>query len=147
MVMKEEMSVRMNFPHQTDKDPSRGTKQEGKRWNKEHTTYKCADGINVLTLGRTVKRDQDGSEETRTHPKYASGISYKVLYDKKIISVFVSETQFNRDMSRVAQGANYAKTITFPSAVRDVAASAFRMAALLSVVLNEGLRTLGENQG
>ena len=130
-----------------DKDLNRGARPGTTRWNEKRTTYRCADGVTTLALDKIFRRSQTEAEKVWTQPGYASGISYKVLYDKRIISVLVSETQFDRDMSRIAQGANYVKTIIFPGTVREATAGAFRMTALLSVVLNEGLKTLGENQG
>ena len=59
--------------------------------------------------------------------------------------LFVAETEFDRNMSRLMKGAIDAKTIIFPSTVRDTYERAFSYSALQSVVLNEGLETLGED--
>ena len=48
-------------------------------------------------------------------------------------------------MSRIVLGAKDARTVAFPSTVREVSDSAFAGANLLSAVLNEGLETLGEH--
>ena len=57
---------------------------------------------------------------------------------------FVSGTDFTRNISQIVRGTRYAKTITFPKTVREVKDSAFRLATILSVVLNEGLEELGK---
>ena len=61
--------------------------------------------------------------------------------------LFVSETEFDRSMSRLARGAEGARTITFPDTVRDVSYDAFKgNLSLRSVVLNEGLERLREHE-
>ena len=57
---------------------------------------------------------------------------------------FVAETEFSRDMSSIEKGPRNARTIAFPSTVRAVRDGAFgKNGSLRSVVLNEGLETLG----
>ena len=59
------------------------------------------------------------------------------------IQVFVSETEFDRNMSQLARGAGNIRTITFPSTVREVEYNAFEdNRSLKSAVLNEGLEKL-----
>ena len=61
------------------------------------------------------------------------------------IQFFVSETQFDRNMSWLVHGANSIRTIIFPSTVRDVSETVFKTnRSLRSAVLNEGLERLGE---
>lgn len=50
-------------------------------------------------------------------------------------------------MSRLVRGTQGVRTITFPSTVKEVLDGAFKYAALLAVVMNEGLEKLGEYQG
>ena len=46
-------------------------------------------------------------------------------------------------MSQIVEGAKDTKTIIFPSAVRDYLKDAFLHMSVQSVVLNEGLKTIG----
>ena len=63
------------------------------------------------------------------------------------VQLFVSETGFDRSMSRLARGAEGARTITFPGTVRDVMHDAFKGHwSLRSAVLNEGLKRLREHE-
>ena len=58
----------------------------------------------------------------------------------------VSGIEFSRDMSRITWGANV-KTLAFPGTVREVQDNSFCRKTVRSVVLNEGLETLGEYRG
>lgn len=61
------------------------------------------------------------------------------------LSVFVSETEFDRVMSQIMTGSRSTQTITFPSTVIRVQVGAFADSPLLkSAILNEGLEKLGE---
>ena len=77
---------------------------------------------------------------------HASGLRYNKNAEENHVRLFVSGTEFNRDISQVIQGAKDVRTITFPGTVRDVPHSAFLDTTLLSVILNEGLETLGKCQ-
>ena len=70
----------------------------------------------------------------------------RVLYEssQNKTRILISQTRFYRDMSRVTRSAENIKTVTFPRTVRKVSTYAFRKTVALSVVLNEGLETLGE---
>lgn len=59
------------------------------------------------------------------------------------VNVLISETGFNRNMLKVAKGAETVKTMTLPSTIKEVKDGAFSRAHLRSVVLNEGLETIG----
>lgn len=77
-----------------------------------------------------------------------SGIAYQV-HDEKFCSprLLVSETEFDRAMSQVVNGAAYARTIAFPNTVRGARGCAFaENKELISAVLNEGLEVLGEHE-
>ena len=59
--------------------------------------------------------------------------------------LFVSGTEFGRDMSEVVKGTDGTKIFTFPKTVRAVQKDAFQRISLLgSVVLNDGLEVIGE---
>ena len=66
---------------------------------------------------------------------------------QKEARLFVSGTELARDMSCVVRGARSSKTIAFPSTVRKVLDGAFLYTSVRSVVLNEGLETLGKYLG
>ena len=71
-----------------------------------------------------------------------SGIAYRprdeVLRSPRI---FVSETEFSREMLQLANGASGSRTATFPKTVREVRDCAFaENEHMASVVLNEGWR-------
>ena len=59
--------------------------------------------------------------------------------------LFVSEIEFDRSISRLMKGTTDAKTIIFPSTVRETYERAFSESVLQSVELNEGLKTIGED--
>ena len=64
--------------------------------------------------------------------------------DRRQIRPFVSGTELSRNMSLVVREHFGATTATFPNTARRVQNDAFRKTPLRSVVLNEGLETLGE---
>ena len=59
------------------------------------------------------------------------------------IRLFVAETEFDRNMSHIVVGSKDAKTLIFSSTIKETYGRAFSYSALQSVVLNEGLETLG----
>ena len=72
-------------------------------------------------------------------------IMYKTdrRYKRSYAQLFVSETEFDRNMSQLAHGAEGVRTITFPGTVRDVKCNAFMGNwSLRFAVLNEGLERL-----
>ena len=64
--------------------------------------------------------------------------------DRRQVRPFVSGIEFSRNMSLVMREHFGAATVTFPNTARRVRNDAFRKTPLRSVVLNEGLETLGE---
>ena len=64
--------------------------------------------------------------------------------DRRQVRPFVSGTELSRNMSLVMREHFGAATVTFPNTVKHVQNDAFRKRPLRSVVLNEGLETLGE---
>ena len=61
------------------------------------------------------------------------------------IQLFVSEMEFNRSMSQLVKGARETKTVVFPNTVRENSERTFSYSALQSVILNDGLETIGPN--
>ena len=57
--------------------------------------------------------------------------------------LFVSETEFSRDMAQITKGAASVRTVIFPDTVRGTHSRAFQNTSLASAVLNEGLERLG----
>ena len=69
-----------------------------------------------------------------------------VMYRAKGTSesqLFIAETKFNRNMSQIVKGAKDTKTVIFPSTVRESSERTFSYTSVQSVVLNEGLKTIG----
>ena len=119
-------------------------------WDANHREYVCADGTWASALNKTFRLSRKRSQENEPNPDVADPLVPKngVLYQTPkrsncLRGLFVAETGFNKRMSRIVRGSD-AKTMTFPSTVRKVSDCAFQDAPLRSVVLNEGLKTLGE---
>ena len=59
------------------------------------------------------------------------------------VCLFISESEFNRDISILVKGAKSIKLVTFPRTVRDAHTGAFETSGRLrTVVMNEGLERL-----
>lgn len=62
--------------------------------------------------------------------------------------LFVSKSEFDRNISAIVKGAETVRTITFPGTVKEVQGRAFEKNEWLrAVVLNEGLEKLEESRG
>ena len=114
------------------------------RWNGKRTAYVCADAVEVLVPNRTLR--EDGLHRDRPQIAHLNGVAYKSSAGEDHVRVFVSGTGFDRDMMRVVRGQRGVRTITFPGTARTVLDSAFHSTALRSVVLNEGLESVGDLQ-
>ena len=76
------------------------------------------------------------------HPN--NGIEYDPhAEDAHSQRLFVSATEFDRNMSQLVEGAADIKTVVFPSTVRETLEDAFSNTSVQSAVLNEGLETIG----
>ena len=109
----------------------------------------CADGVAVLLSSRALKRsvrDQDDSDDPDVRIEYVNGVAFKAgtMMSHARPQVIISETFFSRDVPQILWGAKDIKTIVFPNTVKYVSNCALTSPALKSVVLNEGLETLGE---
>ena len=122
----------------------RGTMPDGtqlRRWNKAHTAYRCADGVDLLVSNRALRR---GDGKVRLQTTCVNTIVYKISTKGKKVRLFISGLEFNRGLSRVVRGAKNIKTAIFPSNVREVSDGAFKDTDIISVIPNEGLEVLGE---
>lgn len=86
-------------------------------------------------------------KEVKTVP--ASGIIY--VRDKKTcklgLNVIISGVHFSQDMIKVLNSSDNIRTMTFPAMVRSIEYGTFYdIKSLRSIVLNEGLETLGTDR-
>ena len=118
------------------------------RWNATRDRYTCT-GDAKVGVGRDVFEYFEEEHKDRsglTTPR--NGIAYRKDDRTLRTQLFISETEFSRDMLLVVQGANSVRTITFPKTIRDVAVNAFYESSFLrSSVMNEGLEVLGKCSG
>lgn len=67
--------------------------------------------------------------------------------DKKELEIVVAGAEFSRNMKEIFGGPDNIRTMIFPNTVRTVRQGAFRgIKSLKSVMLNEGLETLGTDE-
>ena len=116
-------------------------------------TYQCVDSLEVELPCRVFERceeqrdnnqpavaaDQACAGKTRTAPR--NGTLYKAR-KRKSLSLFVSESEFNRELSRIVKGAEGIRTVIFPSTTKEIFDGAFRDTSVRSVILNEGIEKL-----
>ena len=107
-------------------------------WYDGRAGYMCWDRTHVHVLRRTANaRDLD---ETRTLSRNI--IMYTV--SKREAKTIVSGVVFGRDLKTIFGGPDDIRTMIFPEMIRTVRQSSFHcVEPLRSVVLNEGLETLG----
>ena len=123
-----------------------------RRWDAKHTAYKCSDcvDVHIRQILRKEKPAQKGSGKAPDQAAPASMIGYCINARRRkvLVQVFASGAELSRDMSQLARGASDARTFTLPKGVLRLRDRAFAESEQLrSVVLNEGLETLGEYQG
>ena len=82
-------------------------RQKPPQWNTSHTTYMCADGVNVALPGR---KGRNGDAAPRNAVLRGPGGA-----DAKTV---VSGTQLGRAATAVVAGADGARTLAFPNTVR-----------------------------
>ena len=70
-----------------------------------------------------------------------NGVAY--VPHGRLPQIFISRTEFDRELSEIVEAAKSVKTSTFPSTVREVPQGAFSGTSVRSAVLNEGLERLG----
>ena len=137
------MLGRSQSPNGTSAVKTRGGWQKTAR----RKAYVCVDGLSVEIASKGLRPCQWSDSfrnTTRTAPTNTVGLCISKQYRLRWIQLFVSETEFDRSMSRIVRGSRGSKTITFPSTARSVLECAFQGTPLRSVILNEGLRELGE---
>ena len=106
--------------------------------------------VHIRQILRKEKPAQKGSGKAPDQAAPASMIEYCINARRRkiLVQVFASGAELSRDMSQLARGASDARTFTFPKGVLRLRDRAFADSEQLrSVVLNEGLETLGEYQG
>ena len=135
-------------------EKSLGQKRTGteRRWDAKHTAYKCTDcgDVHIRQILRKEKPVQKGSGKAPDQAAPASMIGYCInaRRRKAQVQVFASGAELSRDISQLARGASDARTVTFSKGVLRLRDRVFADSEQLrSVVLNEGLETLGEYQG
>ena len=110
-------------------------------WDDEHTVYACPDGKYVRVPHRSANvRDLDEMKIVpRNSIRYTAG--------KKEVGTTVSGVEFDKRMITIFGGSDGIRTMIFPNMVRAVRQRSFcGMWSLKSVVLNEGLETLGTDE-
>ena len=140
------MPAKQNSPTLMSSGTTGRTKQNPDRypqrgWDDEHTTYACPDGKYVRVPHRSAKvRDLDGMKIIlRNCIRYTAG--------KKEIHVTVSCTGFDSSVTKIFGNPDNIKTMSFPKTVRAIKQKSFcGMRSLRSIVLNEGLRILREDE-
>ena len=107
--------------------------------------HRCVDGMEIVWAGNFwLERTGDGPDK-KEHVIARNSVLYLSCNGKRRrVQLFVSGTELSRDMSLVVREHFGAATATFPNTARRVQNDAFRKRPLRSVVLNEGLDTLGE---
>ena len=110
-------------------------------WDDEREDYSCRNGELVVVPHRSAKvRDLD---KTKTVPR--NMIRYSA--DKKELRTCISGIEFGRDMKIVFGGPDDIRTMIFPEMVRIIRQGSFYgVKSLISIVLNEGLETLGTEE-
>ena len=88
-------------------------------------------------------------QDTQDAVSLKNGISYRPNDENCCpLRLFVSRIEFNRRIEQIARGNKMTRTMTFPNTVRRVRDEAFYFSRqLLSVILNEGLETIGIYEG
>ena len=125
----------------------------GRGWDRGRREYRCADGADARvpsevfkTVGQEDERislsfEEPAEEQPADVLAPVSGIWYRPPSKDNSCRLFVSETKFDRSMSRVVSGLK-GKTTILPKTCREVLGSAFEYSPLRSFVLNEGLEVL-----
>ena len=110
-------------------------------WDDELEEYNCRDGKRIVVPRRTASvRELD---KTKTVPR--NMIRYTA--SKKESRVHIFGIECSNDIRKIFGGPDDVRTIIFPAMVRTIRQGSFRdVKSLRSVVLNEGLETLGTDE-
>lgn len=117
------------------------TEGTARGWEDGRESYMCRDGnpIDVLHKSANV-RDLDAV-------KSVPGSQIRYAASGKEIRITVSGVEFCRCMTEVLGGSDGITTLIFPDIIRSIRQGSFRkVKSLRSVVLNEGLETLGTDE-
>ena len=106
-------------------------KNESNRQNRTRDNYTCVDGVDVLVPNETFRFpewNENSSDSTYSEMTFMNGIVYTIDKERRLsgIQIFVSESEFDRSVSAISGGAQKARTIAFPSTVKDVRSCAFK---------------------
>ena len=117
--------------------------EDRRAWSWRRLSYQCRDGVTV-GVRRAARGGAEGVQVgLRNEIQYARDEESGQLVPK----VCVSGTLFDRGMAEVSDGSEDARTMALPKTVRTVQQSAFfDVDSLRSVLLNEGLETLGSDE-
>ena len=87
------------------------------RWGEGRKNYTCGDGINLSVANRTsVYKDRYGWKKDFLAP--SNGIWYQLHNSSgRRHSLFISETEFDWDISELVNGAGAVRTIIFPNTI------------------------------
>ena len=110
-------------------------------WDDEREDYSCRNGERIEVPHRSASvRELD---RTKTVPR--NWIAYAV--GEGGTRATISGVEFGRDMKMVFGGPDDVRTVIFPKMVRTIRQGSFHnVESLRSVVLNEGLETLGTEE-
>ena len=64
------------------------------------------------------------------------------LFKQLQLRLLISETEFDRSMSRIVKVYKDTKMVVSPNTIREIIESVFQHTAVRTVILNEGLETL-----
>ena len=110
-------------------------------WDDEREDYSCRNGQLIEVPRRSASvRELDKTKTVRRNMiRYSAG--------KREPRACISGVEFGRDMKMVFGGPDDIRTIIFPKMVKIIRQGSFRdVESLRSVVLNEGLETLGTEE-
>lgn len=132
------------------------------RWDTARHSYVCPDGAVVQVPRRSlVQREREDEDSAPSQDEHKQGeerdahehgeretsrsqVLYRVHDGRMSLQLFVSGTEFDPSMSRVVRETDGARTLALPNSAREVLDGAFgENRRLRSVILNEGLETLG----
>ena len=115
----------------------------GRGWSEGRMEYISADGVDIRIASRVFRLQRLNDHSGNSNQTVPVNTVMYCARESPTASLFVSATEFARNMSQIVRGAVDIKTIIFPSTVRETSEDAFSHTSVRSVVLNEGLETIG----
>lgn len=130
------MTVSNNPQNQNAPDETRG-------WSIGCEKYTCTDRVSITVPRRTANIRDLRDQKTRP----SNGIWYTARSQRYLLRVAVSGVEFSGHMRTLFGGSDGVRTLILPKMVRAVQQGAFyQVESLRSVLLNEGLETLGDDR-